>query len=158
MSNLVLNLEEKRNLSTSLFPMYSIIDSVSHEETKRELKKMIRLIHSKVGSAPDSEKFVKDLDFYIGYEFCGDWETAIKNESYEDGYKWEIPTVKDLLEICKCMDNPFTEDNQYWSNEDYCKTKATTYDFHAATLDTRRKKESNYYFYISRKGEQNVDA
>jgi hypothetical protein len=155
MSNLVLSLKEQQNLADSLFPIHSIIDSISHAETKHQLKRMMSLIHRKVCSAPDSERFVKDLDFYIGYEFCGDWETAMKNERYEDGYKWEVPTDNDLLEICKCMDNPFTEDNQYWSNEDYCKTKATTYDFYTAELNTRRKKESNYYFYISRKGGQN---
>lgn len=156
MSNLILSSKEAQNLTTALLPIHFIIDSVSNAGTEYRLKQMIALIHRKISSAADSEKFVKDLDFYIGYEYCEDWKTAMEMEQYDDGYKWEIPTVNDLIEISKCIDNPFTEEKQYWSNEVYSKTKATTYDFYNEELNTRPKKESNYCFYISRKGEPNV--
>jgi hypothetical protein len=155
MSNLVLSSEEKEIVFDSLDNIRSVIESVSHEETKRKIKELIAHLGIKVLYSVNSEKFVKDLDFYIGEEFCDDWETAIKREGYEDDYKWEIPTIYDLIQINKCMDNPFTNDEVYWSNTPYRKLQAETYQFYSESITTRPKKESNYYFYISRKGEQN---
>jgi hypothetical protein len=156
MSNLVLSSEETEIVFDSLYNIRSVIESVSHEETKRKIKELIAHLGVKVLHSVNSEKFVKDLNFYIGEEFYDDWETAIKRVGYEDGYKWEIPTIYDLIQINKCMDNPFTNDEVYWSSDPYRKLQAETYQFYSESIDTRPKKESNYYFYISRKGEQNV--
>jgi hypothetical protein len=54
------------------------------------------------------------------------------------------------------MDNPFTNDEVYWSSDPYRKLEAETYRFYSESIKTRPKKERNYYFYISRKGESNV--
>lgn len=156
MSNLVLSPKEIGLITDSLPNIQSVVELVAHEETKRKINELIAHLNAKVLFSTNSEKFVKDLDFYIGEEFCDDWETAMKREGYEDGYKWEIPTIYDLIQINKCMDNPFTNDEVYWSSDPYRKLQAETYQFYSESIDTRPKKESNYYFYISRKGEQNV--
>ena len=155
MSNIVLTVTERYELLDAICEIRPILESVTHEETKRKLIELQDMLRSKVACSVDTEKYVKDLDFYIGEEFCDDWETAIKREGYEDDYKWEIPTIYDLIQINKCMDNPFTNDEVYWSNTPYRKLQAETYQFYSESITTRPKKESNYYFYISRKGEQN---
>jgi hypothetical protein len=156
MSNLVLSPKEIGLITDSLPNIRSVVELVVHEETKRKINELIAHLNGKVLFCTYSEKFVKDLDFYIGEEFYDDWETAIKRVGYEDGYKWEIPTIYDLIQINQCMDNPFTNDEVYWSSDPYRKLQAETYQFYSESIDTRPKKESNYYFYISRKGEQNV--
>lgn len=158
MSNLVLSPAEIRIVLDSLPNFQSVVGLVAHEETKRKLNEFIAHVSAKILFSTNSEKFVKDLDFYIGEEFYDDWETAMGREGYEDGYKWEIPTIYDLIQINQCMDNPFTNDEVYWSSDPYRKLEAETYQFYSDSIKTRPKKESNYYFYISRKGEQNVDA
>lgn len=153
MSNLVLSPEEISIVLDSLPHIQSVVGSISHEETKHKINELIAHLSAKVLFSTNSEKFVEDLDFYIGEEFYDDWETAIKRVGYEDGYKWEIPTIYDLIQINKCMDNPFKNDEVYWSSDPYRKLEAETYQFYSELINTRPKKECNYYFYISRKGE-----
>ena len=154
MSNIVLTVTERTDLLDAICKINPIIDSVNHEESKRKLAELQDMLRSKVARSVDTEKYVKDLDFYIGEEYCGDWNAAMINE--EDG--WEIPTIADLIKISECIDNPlmYTVDELYWSKESHCKTKAACYFFYNDDIVTVSKKHAHYYFYISRKGELNV--
>jgi hypothetical protein len=158
MSNLVLTVTERYELLDAIFEIRPILESVTHEETKRKLYELQNMLRSKVARSVDTEKYVKDLDFYIGEELCDNWHNAMENEGYEQGYKWEIPTIDDLIKISECIDNPltYTTDEYYWSKESHCKTKASCYFFYNDDIVTVSKKHAHYYFYISRKGEPNV--
>lgn len=158
MSNLVLTVTERYELLDAICEIRPILESVTHEETKRKLYELQDMLRSKVACSVDTEKYVKDLDFYIGEELCDNWHTAMENEGYEHGYKWEIPTIADLIKISECIDNPlmYTADELYWSKESHCKTKTACYFFYNDDIVTVSKKHAHYYFYISRKGELNV--
>jgi len=154
MSNIVLTVTERTDLLDAICKIDPILKSVAHEESKRKLDELQDMLGSKVACSVDTEKYVKDLDFYIGEEYCGDWHAAMIDE--EDG--WEIPTIADLIKISECIDNPlmYTVDELYWSNENYCKTKATAYFFYNDDIATVSKKQIHYFVYISRKGKTNV--
>ncbi len=154
MSNIVLTVTERYELLDAICEIRPILESVTHEETKRKLIELQDMLRSKVACSVDTEKYVKDLDFYIGEEYCGDWHAAMINE--EDG--WEIPTIADLIKISECIDNPlmYTVDELYWSKESHCKTKAACYFFYNDDIVTVSKKHAHYYVYISRKGKTNV--
>jgi hypothetical protein len=153
MSNIVLTVTERYELLDAICKIRPILESVTHEESKRKLVELQDMLRSKVACSVDTEKYVKDLDFYIGEEYYGDWHAAMINE--KNG--WEIPTITDLIKISECIDNPlmYTVDELYWSKESHCKTKASCYFFYNDDIVTVSKKQIHYFVYISRKGEQN---